>query len=87
LECLAAPELCESGRRSATGPHIGRIRPKAKRIRHGELGTAFLSQRAGISRKRKKKVSTYQSPPNDILKKAGRIFSVPLTFEQTYQPD
>ncbi len=38
----AAPELLEGGRRSASGPHTGRIRPQAKRIRRGELDAAFF---------------------------------------------
>jgi len=41
----AAPQLREGGSRHlrATGPHTGRIRPEAKRIRRGELDAAFFS--------------------------------------------
>ena len=41
----AGPELLEGGRRSATGPHTGRIRPQAKRIRRGELDATFFPPR------------------------------------------
>ncbi len=38
------PALSDSrmGVSSATGPHTGRIRPQAKRIRRGELDAAFF---------------------------------------------
>ena len=62
------PELRQGGRRSASGPHTGRIRPQAKRIRRGERDAAFSTANATADRNHKN--------DRDILYRA-RVKSTP----------